>query len=159
MDQLTNGLKWIADILKKHDIPFQITGGLAAHAYGATRPINDIDIDIPEDRFAEIFDEIKPCLVEGPARTPNPVWDVFAVTMDYHGQEIDIGGAYDTRILDVKTGIWHDAKANFATAEIKAIFGIDVPIVNKDDLIEYKSWLAIPGNHHEQDIREIQKSS
>lgn len=41
-------LIWIADILKKQQIRFQISGGLAAIAYGANRPLADIDIDIPE---------------------------------------------------------------------------------------------------------------
>ena len=158
MDKLTNGLKWISDILKKHRIPFQITGGLAARAYGATRPINDIDIDIPEDRFEEIIEEVRPFLVHGPVRHVDTVWDVYVLTLDYHGQEIDIGGAHTTRIKDEKTGAWHDAKADLTTSETKNIFGVEVLVVSKKDLVEYKTWLALPGDHQEQDVKEIQQS-
>lgn len=156
MDKLVNGLEWISGILRKHDIPFQITGGLAAHAYGATRPINDIDIDIPEDRFQEILEEVNPYIIYGPTRYTENVWDVFVMTLNYHGQEIDLGGAYTTRIRDPKTGIWHAAKADLRTAETKNILGLEIPVVNKKDLIEYKSWLALPGNHQERDVKEIQ---
>ena len=158
MNKTANALKWISTILKNHNIPFQVTGGLAAHVYGATRPINDIDIDIPEDRFHEIIEDVRPYVTEEPTRIVSSVWDVYVMTLNYHDQEIDIGGAYTTRIKDEKTGIWHDAKANLATADIKNIFEIEVPVVNKHDLIEYKSWLAMPNDHQEQDIKEIQQN-
>ena len=159
MEKISKGLRWIVDILHRHNILFQITGGLAAYAYGATRPINDIDIDIPEDRFDEIIENVKEFIVDGPARVKNSVWDVYVLTLNYHGQEIDIGGAYTTRIKDEKTGLWHDAKADLSTAVIKNIFGVDAPIVGKDDLIEYKNWLALPGDHQERDVKEMHDNS
>ena len=159
MERIARGLTWISAILKKHNIPFQITGGLAAHAYGATRPLNDIDIDIPEDRFQEIIPEVEPYIIEGPERFKNSVWDIYVITLNYHGQEIDIGGAYTTRIRDEKTHVWHDLKADLATAETRNIFGIEVPVVNRQDLIEYKSWLALPNDHQERDVREIQPTT
>ena len=49
MNNAKKALIWITDIIKKHHTPFQITGGLAAIAYGANRPLLDIDIDIPDN--------------------------------------------------------------------------------------------------------------
>lgn len=57
--KLEHALRWIVDVLRKHDIPFQITGGFAAHIYGATRPIADIDLDIPEGALEKILPEIQ----------------------------------------------------------------------------------------------------
>lgn len=42
MKNTKSALIWITDILKQHQIPFQISGGLAAIAYGATRPFSKI---------------------------------------------------------------------------------------------------------------------
>lgn len=53
-NQIHAALDWLIPILTHSRAPFQITGGLAAHLYGATRPINDIDIDIPVS-FLEVL--------------------------------------------------------------------------------------------------------
>lgn len=155
MDRLERGLRWIADILERHRVPFQLTGGLAAHAYGATRPIHDIDLDIPEDRFEEVLAEVRPYVIYGPEHYRDKVWDLMLMTLNYHGQEIDLGGAYDTRILDEKTGEWHDCRADLAATQLMTVCGVTVPVVSKRELMEYKAWLALPGDHQERDVREM----
>ena len=50
---------WIVNILKTHNIPFHVAGGLAAKSYGAQRELADIDLDIPEDRFEDIIPEVQ----------------------------------------------------------------------------------------------------
>lgn len=159
MDKLERGLRWITGILNGHRIPFQLTGGLAAHAYGATRPIHDIDLDIPEDRFDDILDEVRPYIILSPKHYRDKVWDLKLMTLNYLGQEIDLGGAYATRILDEKTGEWHDCRADLAATRPMTVAGVTVPVVDKRELIEYKSWLALPGDHQEQDVREIRAAA
>jgi hypothetical protein len=155
MNKIQKTLIWITGILNEHQIPYQITGGLAAHSYGATRPINDIDIDIPEDRFAEILDEVKPFIIYGPARYRNKVWDLDLMTLNYEGQEIDIGGAYDVKIMDEKTGEWHKYTADLGAGNLLDVSGVKAKVAPKEDLIRYKSWLAMPGDHQERDVREM----
>lgn len=79
--------RWIINILKKHQVPFQITGGLAAQAYGSKRPLNDIDIDIPEDRFNEIVPNVKDYITYGPAHFIDERWDLFLLTLNYQRSE------------------------------------------------------------------------
>lgn len=58
--------KWIVGILEKHDVPFQVTGGLAARVYGSTRALNDIDIDISDDDLDKIFPDVEEHIIFGP---------------------------------------------------------------------------------------------
>lgn len=148
-------LRWIVDILNTHHIPYQITGGVAAHIYGAVRPINDIDIDIPEDYFDLIIADVKDYITLGPEHHVADTWDVMLLTLNYHGQEIDIGGAFNTKIFDDRTQTWVHCPAHLDTAEIHTIHGIDVPIVNPHDLVAYKKLLN--GKHQTTDIAAVQE--
>lgn len=81
------------------------------------------------------------------------------MTLEYQGQEIDVGGAYETRVKDLKTDLWHKVKVDLDNVERKQLFGIEVPVVNKEDLMTYKQWLAMPENHQEQDVKEMNGNS
>ncbi len=151
--KLLDTLKWITNILKKHDIQYQISGGLAAHVYGAQRPINDIDIDMPEDAFDIIYDEIKEFIIFGPAHYKDDRWDLELVTLNYHGQEIDIGGASTTRIYDDIAQKWIQVPVDLSKTRIFDVHGIKIPIHDPYDLIEYKKLLQ--GNHQKSDIEAI----
>ncbi|WP_312271787.1 hypothetical protein [Pseudomonas sp.] len=85
-------LHWIVDQLNQRRIPFLLCGGLAAHVYGARRPLNDIDLLIPADRLQEIA-------AAGAAVTTKPLerrceegWDVEYVQFKVEGVKIEIGG-------------------------------------------------------------------
>lgn len=71
---------WIVNILKKFNTPFQIAGGLAAIVYGANRPLEDIDIDIPEEYFSLIKEEVKDFIIYGPAQFKDETWDLMLMT-------------------------------------------------------------------------------
>lgn len=145
---MTNNTKsaflWIINILNKLDVPFQITGGLAARAYGATRPLEDIDIDIPEDKFSLVKTNVDSFVVYGPEQFKDGSWDLMLMTLNYHGQQIDLSGASHTKICNRATKKWQDLPANFSTAEIKTLFDVDVPVIAKNELLQYKKIIARP---------------
>ena len=92
MERIENALRWIVLLLQKDRVPFQIAGGLAAHLYGAKRPVNDIDIDVPDSAFDQLLPEVREYIVFGPDRYKDSTWDVHLMTLDYHGREIDLTG-------------------------------------------------------------------
>lgn len=147
--------EWIVGILNKHQVPFQIAGGLAARAYGATRPLNDIDIDMPEDCFQDILDDVRPYVDFGPAHYKDERWNqAVALKLTYQGQDIDLGGSNELSICDARTGEWKQISAvDFQKSESREIFGMRVPVIPKDELIAYKSMLA--GAHQKRDIEEM----
>lgn len=146
-------LRWIAGILEKYKIPFQITGGLAAKIYGSARPLNDIDIDISDSGFDKIFDDVKEYIIYGPAHYVDERWDCKLLTLKFAGLDIDISGGESMRICDVRTGEWKNMPTDFSQSVQKEVFGVDVPVISPKDLVAYKYMLA--GEHQKEDISAV----
>lgn len=137
-------LRWIDDILKKHNISYQVTGGLAAKVYGSLRPLVDIDIDVSNNDIAIILPEIEPYLIFGPERYQDEMWDILLLTLDYHGQLIDISGADDGKVYNLLQNDWEACVVNLSAREFTMIENISVPVINKFDLVQYKSKIRRP---------------
>jgi hypothetical protein len=146
-------LEWIISILEKHAIPYQIAGGLAARIYGSTRPLNDIDIDIPESGIAKILDDVKEFITYGPTRHIDERWNVYLVALERNGQEFDISAAEDAKVYDDRTREWIPIPTDPAQGNWIEYSGIKLSVMPKEELITYKSYLQ--GDHQQQDIRAV----
>jgi len=85
-------LDWILSILRKNNIDYQITGGLAANLYGSTRELYDIDLEVSDYdvyRLGEICSEY---IVYGPERYVDEHFDLLLMTLKYRNQLIDVCG-------------------------------------------------------------------
>jgi hypothetical protein len=143
-------LHCISGLLRKHRVPFVISGGFSAKIYGSPRPLNDIDMDIPARYFDTILEDIRPYIIYGPDQYVDERWDLQLITLNHEGQEVDISGGDTVHICDARTGEWADVPADFENVEHKEVLGIVVPVVRPEDLISYKSMLA--GDHQQIDI-------
>lgn len=152
MRDIKAALVWITDILKELHIPFQIAGGLAARAYGATRELEDIDIDIPEDQFGVLYQRVKEFVIDGPDQHQDEHWDILLMTINYHDQLIDIGGAYHTKIRGKESDAWRLLKTDFSKVEYVNLFGVDVPVIARAELIAYKKILM-----REVDVEDVKQ--
>lgn len=148
-------LGWIVSLLQKHEAPFQITGGFAARIYGAKRPLNDIDIDIPENMIELLVPEIRQYIIFGPGRYIDERWDLKLITLNFDTQEIDIGGAFETKIFDDNNNQWKHMPAHFERAQICTVFGMKIPVIAPEDLIAYKKLFS--GEHQKVDIEAVKK--
>jgi hypothetical protein len=155
MRDIKSSLIWITELLKRLDIPFQIAGGLAAHAYGTTRELWDIDIDIPEDKFELLKPHVKPFIIYGPEVYTSKNWQLLLMTLNHHDQLIDLGGAYNTQIFNPKTNQWHKLITDFSKAIPLKILGLTLPVISRTELIAYKKILSRTVDL--QDISEIEK--
>lgn len=150
-------LLWITNILKELDIPFQIAGGLAAIAYGAARELADIDIDIPEDQFEKLKIHVSEFITFGPTHHTDEYWDLWLMTLNHYGQEIDLSGAYQTKIRHSLHSKWHPLEIDFSKAITLDVLGLKLPVIPRDDLLAYKKILGRAVDL--EDIKEINASS
>ncbi len=132
---------WIVGILQKQKIPYQITGGFAAKIYGSKRKLADIDIEIAEECFGDIYENIRKFIVFGPKQYKKEGFDVFLMTLKCKGQLIDISGANNCKIFDKNKRKWIKTPANLSKFAFKKVYGKKVKVITKKELISYKSKL------------------
>lgn len=154
-NKLLKALYWIVEILNKYNIQYNISGGFSAHLYGSKRQINDIDIDIPEEDFEKIFDDVKTYIILGPEDYKDERWDLKLMTLNYFGQEIDISGAFKQKIFDDISQKWIHSPADFSKSRKIEFYGIELNVIDPIDLMNYKKLLS--GDHQKVDIKAIQE--
>ena len=155
MNPIEKALHWIVLLLQRNRVPFHITRGLAAHLYGAKRPVNDIDIGIPNSAFCQLLPEVCDYIVFGPDRYQDSTWDIHLMTLNYHGQEIDLTGTQDGLIFSKESGQWEKLTMNLGDVRMVEAFGLILPVQNARDLIRYKRKIAYDEAKHLSDVEEI----
>ena len=140
-EQVDNALRWIVDLLRRLGVPFQAVGGLAARAYGATRPLVDLDFYIPTERLADVATAAAPYVVRPPAHSRDESWDLSFMKVEYAGCKIELGGAESARYFDRRAECWRAAGIDFARSIDLMISGVRTPTMPREQLIEYKQRL------------------
>lgn len=143
---------WIVELLKKYNIPFQISGGFAARLYGSKRDLADIDIGIPDSRFEKLLPDIKEYLIYGPEHYHDDEWDLQLMTLKYENQKIDIAGRDTIMIFDKSQGVWIPAHRDMTVSVDIEVYGIVVPVIPKEALIAYKKKI-----NREVDREDVQQ--
>jgi hypothetical protein len=133
---------WIISILRKHKIPFHITGGFAANIYGSTRPLADIDIEVSNENVYKIQQEVLPYIIYGPQRYKDNEFDLLLMTLKYKNQEIDICGICDQKLFDKQLKKWTEEKIDLSKSTKKKVYNFFVSVMPLKDLILYKKKIA-----------------
>ena len=152
MSKAKKALIWIVNILNKHEIPYQIEGGLAANCYGSTRELADIDIFIPSFGFNKIAEDVKDYVEFGPDFHTGTHWKLIYQILNYNGQQIELCDAGKAEYLDTENNIWITVDIDFKKAKTINIFGVSTKVISKNNLIKYKSRL-----NREVDIADIKQ--
>lgn len=147
--------QWMVGILRRQEIPFLVTGGLAAKVYGSPRELADIDFDVPEERIPDVQALVEEYVIYGPELYRDNSWKLQLMTLDYEGQLIDINGAFQAQLYDRTIQQWRPCIANFDNAEHHTVFDLEVPLTSRQDLIRYKQ--AIARDVDLEDLRHIQR--
>ena len=139
-----DALRWIVAILDKHQVPYRIGGGFAAHIYGSGRPINDIDFSLSGKYFSVIVPEVAPYISAGSKHYSNEKWDCDTLSLEYNGQHIDMTDIDTLRMSSLDLSEWFQTKDYFRKYEpIKTnVQGIEVSLIDPRDLVAYKKHLC-----------------
>ncbi|MEM3227603.1 MAG: hypothetical protein QXK65_01480 [Candidatus Micrarchaeaceae archaeon] len=131
------------EILNSNKIKFEISGGFAAKIYGSNRRLADIDIEVKQIDIKRLIPSISGYLTYGPSKYIDRHWKIpTLVTLKYKMQTIDIFGADKTKIFDAKSKRWVSFPFMIERARNMVIFGVRIPVIDRNALISYKSKLA-----------------
>ncbi|HEV8601027.1 MAG TPA: hypothetical protein VGQ87_00310 [Patescibacteria group bacterium] len=144
---------WVTNLLQHLKIPYHVTGGLAAIAYGSKRPLYDIDIDIGEADFDKLAQEVRQYLIFGPGNFKDAKWDLMLMTIRYKDVDINISGTNTGKIFDEKQNSWIPYESDLKNTEQIELLGSVQPVISKDILIKYKTILGRPTDL--EDIKAI----
>jgi hypothetical protein len=155
--KIGHALHWIISLLDRYAIAYQICGGLAAKAYGATRPLVDIDIyaalEKSPNRLA-FLQEIQPYLIREWSPWRSASWEIIFLALNYQGMHIEIAeSSANPRFYNRRDGRWEDQSIHFAASTHMQLYNVEVALMPKDELLAYKAMLERDVDH--LDIEQI----
>ena len=149
-DKQKEVLRKIVGILRENNILFQVNGGLAAIAYGANRPLYDIDLDVRQADIKKVELLFKGHIKKSLHHVTNSHFDVWLLVLSVDGVEVDISQIEESYIINSSS---KKVKMNIDLANVThiSINGIDLPIEPKDELIMYKKIIG-----RDTDLKDIE---
>ena len=150
-----NAVIWIAKFLDKNKIKFHFMGGLAAHVYGSKIRYTDIDLAMDLKDMNKLSRLAKPYVLEKLwcGASSNKIWTGYIMKLRYEGIIIDVTEAKNTKIFNKKVGKYERFPADVQHPTIKKVFGLNVPVMPKKNLVYYKSILLFP--HDKLDLKYL----
>jgi hypothetical protein len=149
--KIGQALGWVVSLLNRYCIPYQICGGMAAKAYGAMRPLVDIDIYASlqnSSHFQLFMDEVQPYSIREFAPHLSASWDILYLALNYQGMQIEIAeSTTNPRFYNYRDGRWEDQLIDFAASTLILLYGVEVAIMPKNELLAYKSMLNREVDH------------
>ena len=150
-----SALEWIVREAKRHHLPYQVVGGLAALAHGGSRPLHDIDLYMPfgHRNWSDFMVSVGKYVVWGPETVVDGQWDLTYLKINYFGQKIEIGDSADLKIQNGKTGEWIEQTIDYEASVSRSVLGCEIDVMPIDQLIAYKAILG--RGVDQQDIRDL----
>ncbi len=131
---------WITDLVESLNIPYEIAGGFAARLYGSTRELADIDVEVPASELPRLYPLVKEYVTFGLDTYKDSEWELQLITLVYEGQEIDLAGN-PVKIFNSLEKQWELVSPDFNSPNMMEVFGKQVPVITKENLIRFKSKL------------------
>ena len=150
-------LRWVCALLDECAIPFQVTGDIAAAAYGVARPIRSLELFIAAEHAPALLRRAEEHVVDYPWRRRDDAWDRVALSLFFDGVTIDVCIAEAARFREAATGAWRDAAIDPAASVTVQVRGVEVPVMPREQLLDQKRRLDREIDR--RDVRDITGSS
>ena len=134
-------LRRVCGLLDECAIPFQLTGDVAAAAYGAARPIRSVELFIAAEHVPALLRGAAEHVVDYPWRRRDDAWDRVALSLSFDGVRIDVCVVEAARFRETATGSWRDAAIDLATSAIVQVRGVEAPVMPREQLLDQKRRL------------------
>ena len=129
--------------MERHCVPYVVVGGLAARAYGAIRPVVDIDLYAPFDLAGAALGEMQPNVIWGPQRYADDHWDLTFLKADFRGRRVELGDSSNApRFFDARAGRWVSQHIDYGASVRVELFGVRTAVMPKQELVSYKLALG-----------------
>lgn len=132
-----------------------MVGGLAARCYGASRPLNDIDLYVPGSSWNQLQFELRDHIILGPIHHVDRHWNIIFMKVNYLGQQVELGDADHTWYFDHRSQRWVREQIRFSESVPIEYDGITLPVMPRTQLIAYKRRLGREVDR--MDIRQIER--
>lgn len=152
-DQVAEALRWIGEVFARTGAQYQVVGGLAARAYGATRPLVDLDFYVSARDLPRVMGSVGDSRLWGPEHFSDENWDLTFAKLEKHGVQIELAEAEGARFYSPIAGRWLDQDISFQDSEKRVILGVEMEVIPKDQLVTYKRALDRPVDR--MDLSEI----
>lgn len=132
-------LKKLSTAFSNAEIGWVAIGGLAAIAWGAKRPLADIDIQVQQDDMLRVRELFKNYIETDLRHYRTERWDIKQMILVFDGVTVDVCQAEEFYVLNDNTK--HLVPVTIHKAVFTALEGITIPVMPKNDLINYKQKL------------------
>jgi hypothetical protein len=132
-------LKLLISTFDEYQIPYQITGGLAGNIYGSTWPLQDIDIEVPQTRIAEVAELFGEYTVRPLSRFVDEEFDLMFLALRINDIDVEINQAEDAFIFS--DGIRMKLDTDLSQARRLNFCGLNLLVQPLDAIIKYKKLL------------------
>jgi hypothetical protein len=140
-EELRSALGWIVDVFGRAEVAYQAVGGIAARAFGATRPLVDLDFYLAATDLKDVLPDVNDYCVWGPTHFRDDSWDLTFAKLDWRGVRIELAEAEGARYFSKAQGVWIDQDVDFDRSERVEVLGVELLVMPREQLIAYKRAL------------------
>lgn len=135
-------LRWVCGLLGDCGIPFQVTGDAAALAHGAPRPVDSVELFVAAEHVPALLRAAGERVAAPPWRRLDAAWDRVVLSLSHDGVAIDVCVVEAARFKEAATEEWVEANVDPGTSVIREVWGIEAPVMPREQLLEQRRRLA-----------------